>query len=190
MLVDVLPRGIFDIIPMVCWVTFFFCHIFFGAIRKKLVWKIFQWQAVGFRDGTGLKKRHALEYHSILLEWEPLARIFFFFCGGGGVCLLALSPSNPHMIQLSGGDVRQALKGTMLENYQATNAAFTALRVDGSCVAWGHPQSGGILGQELLEVHGLDQNTAGGGWFNVGSFNFCWAKSFDEELPDFGVMIH
>jgi len=137
---------------------------------------IFQWQAVGFRDGTGLKKRHALEYHSILLEWEPLARIFFFFCGGGGVCLLALSPSNLHMIQLSGGDVRQALKGTMLENYQATNAAFTALRVDGSCVAWGHPQSGGILGQELLEVHGLD--------------NFCWAKSFDEELPDFGVMIH
>ena len=44
----------------------------------------------------------------------------------------------------------------MLENYQATNAAFTALRVDGSCVAWGHPQSGGVLGQELLEVHGLD----------------------------------
>ena len=86
------------------------------------------------------------------------------------MCLLALSPSN-------------------LPSYQATNAAFTALRVDGSCVAWGHPQSGGILGQELLEVHGLDQNTAGG-WFNVVSFNFCWAKSFDEELPDFGVMIH
>eukprot|EP00434_Breviolum_minutum_P016050 symbB.v1.2.014146.t3/scaffold1025.1/size143318/6 len=42
----------------------------------------------------------------------------------------------------------------------ATNAAFTALRVDGSCVAWGHPQSGGVLGQELLEVQQL-QATSG-----------------------------
>lgn len=145
MLVDVLPRGIFDIIPMVCWVTFFFVTSFLGRFGKNWFGRFFSGKLLVLGTVQDLKKRHALEYHSILLEWEPLARIFFFFCGGGGVCLLALSPSN-------------------LPSYQATNAAFTALRVDGSCMAWGHPQSGGILGQELLEVHGLD--------------NFCWAKSF------------
>ena len=40
---------------------------------------------------------------------------------------------------------------------QATNGAFTALRVDGSCAAWGNPQSGGALGQELFEVHGIGE---------------------------------
>ena len=79
----------------------------------------------------------------------------FHLCGG--VCVLPLSPHRN--VSAFGfnypGDATWSPSAPCC--HQATNGAFTALRVDGSCVAWGNPQSGGALGQELFEVHGIGE---------------------------------